>query len=44
MCDAFTFDGLIRSVEWWHTVLSPLASVLVGATVVGVREAMGYDD
>lgn len=44
MWDSFRIDGVIRALAWWHTVLSPVVIVLVGAMVVSVRSSLGYDD
>jgi hypothetical protein len=44
MLESFEVNGVIRALEWWHTVLSPVILTLVGATVVSVRNSLGYDD
>jgi len=44
MFESFEVNGVIRALQWWHTILSPVILVLVGATVVSVRSSLGYDD
>jgi len=35
---------MLRVLEWGYLVFTPTVCALVGAAVVGVREALGCDD
>jgi hypothetical protein len=44
MFESLEVNGVIRALQWWHTVLTPIILSLVGAMVIGVRSSLGCDD